>query len=207
METVSLGALEWGVASSVLPGESQSGDHYVVCAFPDGVLVAVVDGLGHGDQAAAAAKKAVGVLEASAQEPLIALVRRCHEELTATRGVVMSVASFSISYGLMTWLGVGNVQGVLRHSGSQKPKPAEVLLLRAGVVGMFLPPLAATVLPVLPGDILIFASDGIRGEFAQAPLEADTLQKAAENILSQFAKGNDDAVVLVAKFLGGDRHE
>ena len=206
METVSLGALEWGVASSVLPGESQSGDHYVVCAFPDGVLVAVVDGLGHGDQAAAAAKKAVGVLEASAQEPLIALVRRCHEELTATRGVVMSVASFSISYGLMTWLGVGNVQGVLRHSGSQKPKPAEVLLLRAGVVGMFLPPLAATVLPVLPGDILIFASDGIRGEFAQASLEADTLQKAAETILSQFAKGNDDAVVLVAKFLG-DRHE
>ena len=194
METVSLGALEWGVASSVLPGESQSGDHYVVCAFPDGVLVAVVDGLGHGDQAAAAAKKAVGVLEASAQEPLIALVRRCHEELTATRG-------------LMTWLGVGNVQGVLRHSGSQKPKPPEVLLLRAGVVGMFLPPLAAAVLPVLPGDILIFASDGIRGEFAQAPLEADTLQKAAENILSQFAKGNDDAVVLVAKFLGGDRHE
>src|SRR5438105_15576282 len=119
METVNLGSLEWGVASSVLPGESQSGDHYVVCAFPDGVLVAVVDGLRHGEQAAEAAMKAVDVLEASAQEPVIALVRRCHEKLMATRGVVRSVGSLSISYRLTTWLGVGNVQGTLRPSRRQ----------------------------------------------------------------------------------------
>jgi phosphoserine phosphatase RsbX len=202
METMNLGAVEWGVAGSVSPGQSQSGDHHVVCSFPDGVLVAVLDGLGHGDEAAAAATKAVRVLEDSAQEPIIALVRRCHEELRPTRGAVMSVASFAISYGLMTWMGVGNVQGVLRHSGTQKFKPQETLLLRAGIVGIQLPPLAAAVLPVLPGDILIFATDGVRGDFAQGPLEANTLQEAAENILQRFGKGNDDALVLVAKFLG-----
>jgi phosphoserine phosphatase RsbX len=198
METMNLGAVEWGVAGSVSPGQSESGDRHLVCPFPDGVLVAVLDGLGHGNGAAAASTRAVRVLEESAQEPIIALVRRCHEELRATRGVVTSVASFNISYGLMTWLGVGNVQGVLRHSvGSQ-----EQLLLRAGVVGVQLPPLQAAILPVLPGDILIFATDGVRSDFAQAPLYIDTPQKAAENILSRFGKGNDDALVLVAKFLG-----
>jgi phosphoserine phosphatase RsbX len=202
METMNLGAVEWGVAVSAFPGQSESGDHHVVCSFPDGVLVAVFDGLGHGNGAATAATKAASMLEERAREPVIALVRRCHEELRATRGVVMSAASFNIAYGLMTWLGVGNVQGVLRHSGTQRPHSQEELLLRAGIVGVQLPPLQAAVLPVLPGDILIFATDGVRGDFAQAPLYFDTPQKAAENILSRFGKGNDDALVLVAKFLG-----
>jgi phosphoserine phosphatase RsbX len=202
METMNLGAIEWGVAGSVLPGQSESGDHHVVCFFPDGVLVAVLDGLGHGNGAAAAATKAARVLKENVQEPIIALVRRCHEELRATRGVVMSAAAFNVEYGLMTWIGVGNVLGVLRHSGTQRPHSQELLLLRAGVVGVLLPPLKAAVLPVLPGDTLIFATDGVRDDFAQAPLHLDTPKKAAEDILSRFGKGNDDALVFVAKFLG-----
>ena len=202
METMKVGAIEWGVAASALPGESQSGDQHVVCTFPDGALVAVLDGLGHGEQAAAAATKAARVLEHAAELPLIALVQRCHEELRDTRGVVMSVAAFTFSYGLMAWMGVGNVQGVLRHADSQAFKSEEMLLLRAGVVGIQLPPLAAAVLPVLPGDILILATDGVGGNFAQGPLKGSTLQEAAENILARFWKGNDDALVLVAKFLG-----
>jgi phosphoserine phosphatase RsbX len=198
METMNLRAAEWGVAGSTSPGQSESGDRHVVCSIPDGILVAVLDGLGHGSEAAAAATKGVRVLEDSAPDPIISLVRRCHQELRATRGVVMSIASLSISYGLMTWMGVGNVQGVLRRSRNSQ----EQLLLRAGVVGVQLPPLQAAVLPLVPGDALIFATDGVRSDFAQAPLYIDSPQKAADNIVSRFAKGNDDALVLVAKFLG-----
>jgi phosphoserine phosphatase RsbX len=195
---MNLRAAEWGVAGSTLPGQSESGDRHVVCSIPDGILVAVLDGLGHGGEAAAAATKGVRVLEGSAPEPIIALVQRCHQELRATRGVVMSIASFSISYGLMSWMGVGNVQGVLRRSRNSQ----EQLLLRAGVVGVQLPPLQAAVLPLVPGDTLIFATDGVRSDFAQDPLYIDSPQKAADNIVSRFKKGNDDALVLVAKFLG-----
>ena len=202
METMKAGAIEWGIAGSVLPGQSQSGDHHVVCPFPDGALLGVLDGLGHGHEAAAAATKAVRVLERDAKLPIITLVQRCHEELKATRGVVMSVASFTISYGLMAWMGVGNVQAVLRRASTQSLKSQEMLLLRAGVVGIHLPPLAAAVLPVLPGDILIFATDGVREDFTERPLKASTLQEAAENILARFWKGNDDALVLVVRFLG-----
>jgi negative regulator of sigma-B (phosphoserine phosphatase) len=198
METMNLRAAEWGVAGSTLAGQSESGDRHVVCSFPDRILVAVLDGLGHGVEAAAAAKKGVSVLEDSAPEPIIALVQRCHQELRATRGVVMSIASFSISYGLMTWMGVGNVQGVLQRSRNSQ----ERLLLRAGVVGVQLPPLQAAVLPVLPGDTLIFATDGVRSDFTQVPLYIDSPQRAAENIVSRFGKRNDDALVLVARFLG-----
>ena len=38
---------------------------------------------------------------------------RCHDRLRATRGVVMSLASLDQERGILTWLGVGNVAGVV----------------------------------------------------------------------------------------------
>ena len=72
-------------------GERESGDRPVVQPFPDGVLVAVVDGLGHGKEAATAARMSTGVLARCAAETPTVLVRRCHQALGATRGVVLSV--------------------------------------------------------------------------------------------------------------------
>src|SRR5437870_9608328 len=37
--------------------------------------------------------------------------------------------------GMMTWAGVGNVQGALMRAGAHKGSVQEVLLLRGGVVG------------------------------------------------------------------------
>jgi phosphoserine phosphatase RsbX len=206
METVSPMVLDWGVASLPLNGQSESGDRSVVQFFPGGVLLGVIDGLGHGNEAALAASAAESILRAQPQEPVISLVRQCHESLRSTRGVVMSVVSFDILHGLMTWLGVGNVRGVLRRSGSSLNPQQEELLLRAGVIGgqIPLPPLQAAVLPVFPGDTLFLASDGIRGEFALEQAPSEMSQRTAQVILSRFANGNDDALVLVAR-IGGNR--
>ena len=68
---------------------------------------------------------------------------------------------------MMTWLGVGNVQGVLMRADAQKGSVQEVLLLRGGVVGSQLPALQAAVLPIAKGDTLVFATDGVRGEFVK----------------------------------------
>jgi negative regulator of sigma-B (phosphoserine phosphatase) len=193
--------LDWGVAALPLKGESESGDRYVVQFFPGGVLLAVIDGLGHGDEAAAAASAAESILRAQPQEPVIPLVRLCHDSLRATRGVVMSVVSFDTSHGLMTWLGVGNVRGVLRRSGLSSTPPREELLLRGGVIGGQIPPLQASVLPVSCGDTLFLASDGIRGEFVRELASQEMSQRTAQVILSRYARGDDDALVLVARVL------
>ena len=50
--------IAWGVASRPSPGEVASGDLHLIQPTMDGVLLAVVDGLGHGDAARAAAKSA-----------------------------------------------------------------------------------------------------------------------------------------------------
>ena len=195
--------IEWGAAASALPGQAVSGDRFVVAPFPGGVLVAVADGLGHGNEASLAAEIAVATLVKYAAESVIVLVQRCHEALLRTRGVVMSLASFNSQDNTMTWMGVGNVEGVLFRADAKANPPHETILLRGGTVGYRLPPLRASVLPVAPGDTLIFVTDGIRSSFATDLALADAPQQIADGILSRYSRQTDDALVLVVRYLGG----
>ena len=162
--------------------------------------MAVLDGLGHGEAAAAAAKTAIAALRENAQEPLIPLVNRCHHALRRTNGVVMSVASYQSADRTLTWLGVGNVECLLLRADAVA-QPARVYLLpRGGVVGYQLPPLRTSVLSVAEGDLLVLATDGIRGGFTDGLSLNDPPQQIADDILTRYAKDTDDALVLVARF-------
>ncbi len=113
----------------------------------------------------------------------------------------MSIASFNVSRGLVTWLGVGNVEGVLLRRSSTRPVAEVSLLLRAGVVGFQLPLLDVEVVPVSAGGTLIFATDGIHSDFSRGLARNNPPQKAAEKILARHARATDDALVLVARYL------
>jgi negative regulator of sigma-B (phosphoserine phosphatase) len=202
VEAINVPLVEYGVAKCVLPGQGESGDRHLICCAGDGVLIAAIDGIGHGEEAAHAAEAAISILKANAEEPVISLVERCHEDLRSTRGVVLSLASIDPGHGMMTWLGVGNVQGVLMRAGAQKGSVQEVLLLRGGVVGSQLPALQAAVLPIAKGDTLVFVTDGIRSEFVESLSALESPQRAADKILKRHGKGNDDALALVVRLTG-----
>jgi len=195
--------IECGIAARMLPGEAASGDRHVVKFFPNGALVAAVDGLGHGDEAAAAAEIAVATLETFAPSSPIALVTRCHEAMRKTRGAAMSIASFNALDNTMTWLGVGNVDAALLRADADARPSRESILLRGGVVGLQLPTLRESVLPVKRGDTLIIATDGIEGGFTEGLTPGDPPQQIADLILARHGKDTDDALVLVARYLGG----
>jgi serine/threonine protein phosphatase PrpC len=201
----SVSPIEWGVAALTLPGEKESGDSHLVKAVTRGVLVAVVDGLGHGSEAASAAQAAVAALDRHAEESPLPLLERCHRALQGTRGAVMSLASFDTAGGSMTWAGVGNVDGRLLYAdGSGRFAGVRgSLVTRGGIVGSELPRVQAQTLPVSAGDTLIFATDGIKEGFAEE-LSADvTPQQLADQILARYGKSTDDALVLVARYRGG----
>ena len=144
------------------------------------------------------------MLETYAGEPPIRLVERCHEGLRKSRGVVMSLASFNGRDHTMTWLGVGNVEGVLIRRVQTVNAARETILLRGGIVGYQLPPLRATTVPVNRGDALIFATDGIREGFADGmtpgPPTQEILDSTQEILdsISGIPKTTDD-------WLGGRR--
>jgi negative regulator of sigma-B (phosphoserine phosphatase) len=198
----SLPELDWAVANRAHPGEHESGDLHMVASIPDGALLAVVDGLGHGEEAAAAARAATAVVEGNADEAPETIVRRCHEALGQTRGVVMTVASLDAHEGTMRWLGVGNVEGVLLRGRARADHAYERAPLRAGIVGFRLPVLHASMLSVRPGDVLVLASDGIKHGFDRPVGVRESAQGIADRILAELGNPADDALVLVARYLG-----
>ncbi len=203
MEALTTGLIDWAVAESTMSGQVESGDHHLVRTSQDGALVAVVDGLGHGPEAAGAARAAVSLLEKHATEPVISLVKSCHRGMLGTRGVVMSVASFSADDETLTWVGVGNVEGVLLRAHAAVTPRREPLLVRGGVVGGRLPALYAAIVPIMRGDTLIFATDGVQGDFAVTPRSlADPPRSLADRILADWSNRRDDALVLVVRWLG-----
>ena len=194
--------IHWGVATLALEGQSESGDLHLVKTVKDGVLIAVLDGLGHGEEAAAAARLAVATLERYADEPPLSLLQLCHLALKGSRGVVMSLARFDAARGTMTWLGVGNVEGVLHHADWSERSARASLVTRGGIVGSEVPAVQAAVIPVGAGDTLVFATDGIGGGFLSDVSSRDEPQRLADQILARYGKGTDDALVLVARYLG-----
>ncbi len=185
-----------------MPGQTESGDAYVAQPVSQGMLVAVMDGIGHGAEAATAARIATTALESCSRESIVSMLRRCHERLQGTRGVVMSLALLNEADETLTWIGVGNVEGwLLRAEATANPKQ-ESLLLRGGVLGNRLPSPCASIIPLMNGDTLIFATDGIRNGFTQEVNLSDPPQKIADAILAQHNKETDDALVLVVRYRG-----
>jgi negative regulator of sigma-B (phosphoserine phosphatase) len=190
--------VEWSVATLPLEGQRESGDLEVVAQFAGGALAAVIDGLGHGAEAALAARVAAATLRADPTRSPAAHVRACHETLHGTRGAVISVAAIDARAGRLSWCGVGNVEGWL-----VKPRARhEAILLRGGVVGHALPALHETTHALAPGDLVVLASDGIDPRFVQALVSGESVAWLAQEILLHFGRPTDDALVLVLRYLG-----
>ena len=197
-----LGFLNWAVAGAALPGETSSGDLGVVAPSREGVLIAVIDGLGHGEEAAEAAERAAEVVRQCADEPIEVVLSQCHETLRGTRGAVMTLMKVNPGDETMSWTGVGNIEGRLWHADPAASLLRQAPPLRGGVVGHALPRISTTTLPLSRGDLIILSTDGLSNRFHEEFRLGGTVQQIADNILEDHWMAKDDALVLVARYLG-----
>jgi phosphoserine phosphatase RsbX len=194
--------VEWSVATRCRRGEATSGDLAVVTLLPEGALVAGIDGLGHGIEAARAAHKAAEVVSENPSQDLVLLVQRCHAALKGTRGAAISLAFVSPSRSGMTWLGVGSVEGRVLSGDPSATRPKGSLALDTGVPGHELPSVRAATLEVRPGDVLVLATDGIETSFADSLDISGSTLAISERILADHGKPSDDALVVAVRYLG-----
>jgi negative regulator of sigma-B (phosphoserine phosphatase) len=203
-DSLCLGPLEVEAAAFALGDAPVSGDRFCVVPAPAGVLVAVIDGLGHGPKAADASARACEVLSEASGSSLPDTVQRCHAALRGTRGAVIALALFPRSSADMQWLAVGNVEGLLLH-GSTRGAARETIVQRPGIVGHGLPHLVTSTLPVAVGDTLVFATDGLERGLGQALTSGGARPgDGAAALLRRFATGKDDALLLLARYVGED---
>jgi hypothetical protein len=115
----------------------------------------------------------------------------------------MSLARFDVDRAELTWSGVGNVEGLLVHADPTSRPRRRSLLVFGGVVGGSLAGIRTQAVPLHRGDVLIFATDGVRPDFGD-DLELFGEPKAvAQRALNRWGRGTDDALVLVGRWLGG----
>jgi phosphoserine phosphatase RsbX len=199
MEAMRGELIDWGVASRALAGETESGDRCFVKKMENGALLAAADGLGHGAEAALAAKLAIRTVEAQARRPLLEIVGACHRALLRTRGAALSLALWNAERREVSWVGVGNVEGILLKNGAGRRPERERLVLRRGVVGDRLPALQVSTVAVPQEGLLVFATDGIGDGYDQELETRAAPQSQADGILARHSREADDALVLVAR--------
>jgi negative regulator of sigma-B (phosphoserine phosphatase) len=210
-ERTTCALFDYAVASSPLHGESVSGDAYYVRCDENRGVVAVIDALGHGKEAAIVAEKAVLTLQKNSTSPIEKLLTNCHESLKGTRGVVMITAVLEGREARLNWAGVGDIEGLLikekkpdvddNHKGRCKHN-VEYILMRPGVVGWTLPTTHVGSVALTVGDILIMTTDGIKNEFTNDVEITQDLNIIAGHIMSHYSKGHDDSLVVGLRWRG-----
>jgi serine phosphatase RsbU (regulator of sigma subunit) len=193
---MALSSIAVSVATRPYPGETVSGDAWQVDWHGSVCRIAVIDGLGHGSQAEAAALAAVAAL---AEEPALTpvdAVHCCHDALKGTRGAALLVASIDVVRGQLIVAGAGNVEGRLSQDGAVKH-----LVTDRGIVGSVLSRVRPVELELAPDWRFLICTDGIRQRFdAPSLLDAHPDGNAlAQVVLDGWGRATDDATVLVAQ--------
>jgi negative regulator of sigma-B (phosphoserine phosphatase) len=197
-------ALQRGVAGAIHAGETRSGDVAVFAPTAAGGLAALIDGLGHGHEAADAAEAAAEILRAHAEEAPEALLARCHEALRGTRGAVMTLVWFDVGRAELVWTGVGNVEARIVQTEPDRPGSADSALVFAGVVGYQLPKVRPSRKALRHGDTVVLATDGVEPLFSDSMELRVDAQVLAERVLARHGRGTDDALVIVVRYLVED---
>jgi hypothetical protein len=181
-------------------GERQSGDAAFVQFQDDGVLIALVDVLGHGKAAHALAVSLTEKLynwlrEVRKPSPDLALAA-LHEAARGTRGAVASVAWIDVTTLEGNVTGIGNVR--CRLFGSV----AKTIKFDDGLLGFRVRSRMPVPLALMPADVLLLFSDGVSERFDASQYPTLTLDPAptiAFNIVQRFGKGRDDASCAVLR--------
>ncbi len=195
------GSVEWAVSYRPYPGESVCGDWHAIRPVRGGVIAAVIDGLGHGEEAADAGRLASEVISHGGLESLSRIVTQTHEALKRTRGAVMAAAVFAPETTYLEWVGVGNIEGVLARADVTSTPKREYLMSRGGVLGCEpFPQLRPSCLTVRPGDMLVLATDGLTSAFTEAIDPAMAPAVISGRILEHYARNTDDALVMVLRW-------
>jgi anti-sigma regulatory factor (Ser/Thr protein kinase) len=178
-------------------GEDECGDAYSVRRTGRGLMMMMVDGLGHGPLAARASAEAVRAFRQSTAESPAAVVRELHQRMSATRGAAVAVAQVDLDARRVTYAGIGNISG--RLVGSGRPRG---LVSMPGIVGHNLRGLREMVYDLDADSWLVLHSDGLTDKWAMDDypgLLACSPLVVAATLLRDAAVRRDDAGVLVCR--------
>jgi hypothetical protein len=178
--------------------ENACGDGWAVTEGSDGITVTVVDGLGHGIYASAAADADVATLT-DAPADIDGYLARANAAMRGTRGAAVAVCRLEPGRGELRCLSVGNVSGGILCRGGQR-----TLIAYRGAVGTHATPPPTKILsyPWPPGATLVLWTDGLAGHIdlaAYTELFSRDPAIAAAALHRDHSTDRDDSTVVVVR--------
>lgn len=193
-----MGKTEYGLTARALQGD-ECGDAGLMLEHREVLLCALIDGVGHGPNAASAAEMAKNYIEANSEAPLTEILQGMHEALKSTQGAVACLCRIDLKSGQLTMAGVGNITcRIFRGIDSER------LLSREGILGYMTSSPREVSRKLDNTDLLLIHSDGVREHFElfEYPgLLKGNAPSVAERVVDTLGKSNDDASCLAVRFL------
>ena len=175
-----------GCAQTPKLGETICGDDVLVVQA-DTTLVVVVDGLGHGPEAAKAAGCFTDYARRMGHMSPGAILESATREMSKTRGAVAAVAKFDTTSGTAVVAGVGNIE--VRSKSRTPVSP----VFTPGIIGRPVRYVREFEYPLNVGDLVVFASDGVSRRFDVKPYVGLPVDEIADRLLRDFGGSHDDA--------------
>jgi anti-sigma regulatory factor (Ser/Thr protein kinase) len=190
-------AVEWGAVCLPKSGEVVAGDAWAMEGSGDYRTVLVADGLGHGPDAARAARAAIDAFAGDPSAHPRMLMQISHAALAGTRGAAGGVARVIPAEGRGTFAGVGNIACRVETAGERRH-----LISHSGTLGHVMRRVQEFEFAFPPGALLILHSDGLATHWAIADypgLMAKHAGLIAAVLYRDHDRGRDDVTVVVLK--------
>jgi len=179
------------------PGERFCGDAWAYHHTPERMVVLLADGLGHGLDAADAAKEATASFRKHQNLSPAEILGHLHNALKKTRGAVAAVAEIRPREGTLAYAGIGNISAVVLAAGGSRS-----LVSLNGTLGMAASRIQEFRVPWTSDAVLVLHSDGLQSRWDLAAYPGLIARHPAvigAALLRDFRRRRDDASVLVVK--------
>jgi anti-sigma regulatory factor (Ser/Thr protein kinase) len=186
-----------GVISLPKNGEVENGDAWAFKPTPDGWLMMVVDGLGHGPQASQASTQAIGLGRSCSDLSPGAILERMHAGLRSTRGAAAAVALLQLRTRTVRYAGIGNIAGSVVAGPLSRS-----MVSHNGTVGHEIRRIQEFTYPWPEEAVVIMHSDGLQTHWkldAYPGLAVRHPAVIAAVLHRDFNRSRDDVTVLVAR--------
>jgi anti-sigma regulatory factor (Ser/Thr protein kinase) len=189
--------IELGAVCLPKSGEEVPGDGWLLEASGDYRTVLVVDGLGHGPNAARAARAATEAFAAHPAATPGALMQICHGALAATRGAAGAAARVAPVKKHGSFAGVGNIACRVEMTGERRQ-----LVSHSGTLGHVMRRVQEFEFDFPAGALLILHSDGLATRWSSEDYPGLLARHAgliAGVLYRDHNRGTDDVTVVVLK--------
>ncbi|PCI80784.1 MAG: stage II sporulation protein E (SpoIIE) [SAR86 cluster bacterium] len=178
-------------------GQRVSGDAIFTKETERGLLIVVIDVLGHGEEAHELAAQITDYLETNYVDDIDKLIRLMHIYLKESRGAAAGLCFLNFETRKVSYVGAGNT--VIRKFGSADAS----LMSQEGTLGLVVRNPIVSNMSISTEDVLLLYTDGITSHFRKEDyprLVNDDVRKISNNIVRNFGKEYDDASCIALRY-------